>query len=59
MVWQVMHRIRPIIIELERQRRPVMVICHLAVMRCVYAYFMGIPTTEIPYLSLPTHTVGR
>lgn len=54
---QVMLRIRPIIIELERQRRPVMVTCHLAVMRCIYAYFMGIPTTEIPYLSLPQHTV--
>lgn len=29
----VIERARPIIIELERQRKPVMVVCHLAVMR--------------------------
>jgi hypothetical protein len=33
----VIERARPIIIELERQRKPVMVVCHLAVMRCVHA----------------------
>jgi len=28
-----------------------------AVQRCLYAYFMGIPMTEIPYLELPMHVV--
>jgi len=53
----VMRRLRPIIIELERQRRSILVVCHLAVQRCLYSYFMGINVNEIPYLEIPTHTV--
>jgi broad specificity phosphatase PhoE len=47
----VIERIRPVIIELERQRRSVLLVCHLAVMRCVYGYFMGIPRKNIPNLT--------
>lgn len=53
----VMQRVRPVIIELERQRQSVVVISHLAVQRCLYAYFMGIPPADLPYLQLPHHTV--
>lgn len=54
----VIQRIRPIIVELERQRRSVLVVCHLAVQRCLYGYFMGCGAmSEIPYISLPKHAV--
>jgi len=53
----VIQRIRPIIVELERQRRSVLVVSHLAVQRCLYGYFMGTAMSEIPYLDLPKHVV--
>lgn len=28
-----------------------------AVLRCLYAYFLDLPSEEIPYLSIPLHTV--
>ena len=42
-------RVRPIIIELERQRQNMVVVCHLAVLRCIYAYFMGVELAHIPF----------
>ena len=49
----VIERVRPVIIELERQRRSIVIVCHLAVLRCIYAYFMGVPlqvTSKPPML---------
>mmetsp|Transcript_22383 Transcript_22383/g.76689 ORF Transcript_22383/g.76689 Transcript_22383/m.76689 type:complete len:631 (+) Transcript_22383:282-2174(+) len=51
----VIGRLRPIIIELERQRRSVLVISHLAVQRCLYAYFTGCTMEEIPNMDMPMH----
>ena len=53
----VIDRIKPVIIELERQRRSVVVCAHVAVLRCIYAYFMGIKLEEIPYLQFQRHTL--
>ena len=53
----VIERARPIVIELERQRKPVIIICHLAVMRCIYGYFTGTPMEDIPYLDFERHTL--
>jgi broad specificity phosphatase PhoE len=39
--FDVMQRLRPIIIEVERQRRSLLVVCHLAVQQCIYGYFVG------------------
>lgn len=50
-------RLDPVIIELERTRRPVMVIAHNAVVRALYAYFQGVPRERCPYLPIPLHTV--
>ena len=44
-------------LELERQRRSVVVICHLAVMRCIVAYFMGVKLDEIPFQNFRRHFV--
>jgi len=53
----VIGRLRPIIIELERQRRSVLVISHLAVQRCLFAYFTGCTMEEIPNMDMPMHEV--
>lgn len=55
----VIRRLEPVIVELERERRPVMVVAHQAVLRALYAYLMDRPPKEIPYLPIPLHTVVR
>lgn len=50
-------RLDPVIIELERTRKPVLVIAHNAVLRALYAYFQGVPRERCPYLNIPLHTV--
>lgn len=49
-------RLEPVIFELERQRKPVLVCAHRAVIRCLYSYFCGIPITKAPFLPVPLHT---
>lgn len=43
--------------ELERQRHSVLVVCHLAVLRCIFAYFMGVEQDLIPYQKFKRHAV--
>ncbi|KAI6670935.1 hypothetical protein NL676_005820 [Syzygium grande] len=53
----VIQRLEPVIIELERQRGPVVVISHQAVLRALYAYFADRPLKEIPHIEVPLHTI--
>ncbi|KAK8467122.1 hypothetical protein PHAVU_008G259400 [Phaseolus vulgaris] len=53
----VIQRLEPVIIELERQRAPVVVISHQAVLRALYAYFTDRPLKEIPEIVVPLHTI--
>ncbi|XP_038706998.1 6-phosphofructo-2-kinase/fructose-2,6-bisphosphatase-like isoform X2 [Tripterygium wilfordii] len=53
----VIQRLEPVIIELERQRAPVVVISHQAVLRALYAYFADRPLKEIPHIEVPLHTI--
>lgn len=53
----VIQRLEPVIVELERQREPVLLIGHQAVLRALYGYLMGKPQEECPYLEIPLHTV--
>lgn len=53
----VIQRVEPVVLELERQRQPVLMISHQAVLRAVYGYLMGREREEIPHLSIPLHTV--
>ena len=55
----VINRLEPVIFELERQTEPLLIIGHQAVLRCLYAYFFDLPVDEIPYLSIPLHTLIR
>lgn len=53
----VIQRLDPMIIQLERQRSPVLLIGHQAVLRAIYAYLMDKPPSECPRLEIPLHTV--
>ncbi|KAG0478607.1 hypothetical protein HPP92_013326 [Vanilla planifolia] len=53
----VIQRLEPVIIELERQRAPVVVISHQAVLRALYAYFADRPLKEIADIEVPLHTI--
>lgn len=50
-------RLHPVIIELERNRQPVLVVAHQAVVRCLYAYFTGESLRRAPYVTIPLHQV--
>jgi len=50
---------QPVIIEIERQRSPVLIVAHQAVLRCLYAYFMSRRVDEVPHLDMPLHSVIR
>ncbi|PNH04155.1 6-phosphofructo-2-kinase/fructose-2,6-bisphosphatase, partial [Tetrabaena socialis] len=49
----VIQRVEPVVIELERERECVVV----AVLRAVYGYFMNVPPEDIPRLDMPLHTL--
>ncbi|GMH11983.1 hypothetical protein Nepgr_013824 [Nepenthes gracilis] len=53
----VIQRLEPVLIELERQRAPVVVVSHQAVLRALYAYFADRPLKEIPHIEMPLHTI--
>jgi len=53
----VIQRLESVIVELERQSSPVLVIAHQAVVRCLYAYIMDKEQDEIPYIEMPLHKV--
>lgn len=53
----VIQRLESVIIELERQRSPVVVVAHNAVVRALYGYFMDWPPEVCPHLDVPLHTV--
>ena len=55
----VIQRLDPVIIELERQRDPVVVVSHQAVLRCLYGYFTDQPPDACPHLDVPLQTVIR
>ena len=53
----VIGRLDPVIIELERQRTPVLVVAHQAILRALYGYLTGHPREEVPHIEIPMHTV--
>lgn len=50
-------RLEPVIFEIERERRPVLVIGHQAVLRALYGYMMSEPPERVPHLNVPLHTI--
>lgn len=55
----VIYRLEPVILELERQKGPVLIVAHNAVIRAIYAYFSGKRQEDCPNLDIPLHTVFK
>lgn len=50
-------RVQPLVIELERVRKPLVIIAHQAVLRTLYGYLLGRRPEDLPHLDVPLHTV--
>ena len=50
-------RLEPLLIELEQQTGPVLVVSHLSTLQVLTSYFTGVPLEEALATSIPHHTV--
>lgn len=55
----VIARLEPIIIEMERHEEPLLIIAHQGILRIIYAFYMGLSRSEAPYVSIPLNTVVK
>ena len=53
----VIERLDPMVLDLERTRGPVLLVAHQAIIRSLLGYFLDIPREEIPHVDVPLHTV--
>jgi broad specificity phosphatase PhoE/predicted kinase len=53
----VIQRLEPVIVDIERTRSPVLLIAHQAIIRALYGYLSGRPQEECPHVPVPLHTV--
>jgi 6-phosphofructo-2-kinase / fructose-2,6-biphosphatase 4 len=45
-------RLEPILIELERETEDLLIIGHASVIRCLLAYLIGLPASEVPAIEI-------
>jgi len=53
----VIMRLSPWVLDLERLRQDVLVVSHQACLRAVMGYFLGTDIEQVPYLDVPLHCV--
>ncbi|KAH9086564.1 hypothetical protein LEN26_019991 [Aphanomyces euteiches] len=53
----VIHRLEPVITELMRLDRPVLIVAHQAILRVLYAYLTNKNPEECPTIDIPLHVV--
>lgn len=53
----VIERLRPTIVEIERLQSPCLIVTHRVVLRTLLAYFCGLPLTEMTRLKVPLHAL--
>jgi len=52
-----MNRLEGVLIEIEQQTMPVLVVSHVSVLQVLLCYFMKKPISEAPNIEIPLHTV--
>ena len=52
-------RLEPIFVEIERQQVPILIVAHQAILRVIIAYFKDESPAECPHMQVPTHTVVK
>lgn len=50
-------RLESVLLELEREKDDVLIIAHITVLRCIYAYFLDLKESEIPFVDIPRNSV--
>mmetsp|Transcript_1671 Transcript_1671/g.3103 ORF Transcript_1671/g.3103 Transcript_1671/m.3103 type:complete len:348 (-) Transcript_1671:16-1059(-) len=55
----VIARVEPMIIEMERHREPVLIIAHQGILRVIFAFYNGLTRDECPHVKIPLNTVIR
>lgn len=50
-------RLKEFILELNRIEKPVLIICHNAIVRVLYSYFFSIEHKKIPHQNIPLHSL--
>lgn len=45
-------RLEPTLVELEREKEDLLIIGHASVIRCILAYLIGLPASEIPAIEV-------
>ena len=53
----VIARLDPLILELERQQSPILIVGHNAIIRVLFGYLSDLDRDEVPHLDIPLHTV--
>lgn len=53
----VIERLEPVVMELERQRDAVMIVGHQGILRILYAYFTGRNREDAPFVPIPLNTL--
>ena len=53
----VIARLDPLILELERQQSPVLIVGHNAIIRVLFGYLSDLDREAVPHLDVPLHTV--
>ena len=51
------NRLEPVVMELERSTNPILIIGHQAVLRGIIGYFMERCHAELPYIQVPLHCI--
>lgn len=53
------NRVKPVIDIIKTNTQNALIICHQAVLRVIYSYFMPIDNKDIPYLDVPLNTIFK
>jgi len=53
----VIRRVNPLIIELERMTDNILIVAHRVVLRILLAYFLDVEKEKVPNMDIPLHTL--
>ncbi len=51
-------RLKAFILEINRIKKPILIICHNAIVRVIYSYFLSYEHSKIPHLDIPLHKLN-
>lgn len=57
----VIERLEAVVLEIESRRveEPLVIVSHQATLRCLTAYFKGVPLKNLPHLPVPLHSLVK